>query len=134
MPEDDPNRSDDESVVDQLQQAHTALSDAKGARDAGLSDIVIVNRCYYACFHAAQAILLQRGQSPDSHGGVLSLFGSEVVLPGDATRTQGRFLNRLAELRKQADYGYGSLDVDVDELLTDADGFVEQIGALCRDL
>lgn len=104
MPEDGPDRAIDQSVADQLEQARTALSDARGAREAALSDAVIVNRCYYACFHAAQAVLLQRGHSPDSHGGVLSLFGSEVVLSGDAPRTQGRLLNRLSELRKQADY------------------------------
>ncbi|MFB6360727.1 MAG: HEPN domain-containing protein [Halobacteriales archaeon] len=129
MPEDGTNRS----VADQLQQARTALADARGAREAALSDAVIVNRCYYACFHAAQAVLLRRGHSPDSHGGVLSLFGSAVVLPGDAPRSQGRLLNRLSELRKQADYGYGSLDVDIDELLADVEEFVEQNESLCSD-
>lgn len=64
---------------------------------------------------------------------MLSLFGSEVVLSDDAPRTQGRLLNRLSELRKQADYGYGSLDVDIDDLLADVTEFVEQIGSLCSD-
>jgi uncharacterized protein (UPF0332 family) len=95
-----------EAVDDQLRQAQQALADAEGARNADLSDVVVINRLYYACFHAAQAVLYDRGHNPGSHGGVLSLFGSEVVVVGDAPRENGRFLNRLSELRKQADYGY----------------------------
>ena len=34
------------AVEGQLRQAHQALSDAKGARDAELSDTVVVNRLY----------------------------------------------------------------------------------------
>lgn len=54
----------DAAVEDQLRQAHQALSDADGARDAGLSDAVIINRRYYACFHAAQAALYDRRYDP----------------------------------------------------------------------
>lgn len=108
----------------QLTQARQALDDATGARDAGLSDAVVVNRCYYACFHAAQAVLYDRGHEPESHGAVLSLFGSAVVTEGDAPRKFGRFLNDLSTLRKQADYGYDSPDEDLDDLLTRSEEFV----------
>jgi uncharacterized protein (UPF0332 family) len=79
-----------EAVEDQLRQAEQAFEDAVGAKEADLSDAVIVNRLYYACFHAAQAALYDRGHEPTSHGGVLSLFGSEVAVDGEATREQGR--------------------------------------------
>jgi uncharacterized protein (UPF0332 family) len=101
MPDDDP--PSDAAIEDQLHQARQALSDAEGARDADLSDVVLINRLYYACFHAAQAALYNRGHDPTTHGGVLSLFGSEIVVGGDASREDGRFLNDLAELRNQAD-------------------------------
>lgn len=114
----------DEAAEGQLRQARQALADAEGARDAELSDAVVINRCYYACFHAAQAVLYDRGHDPSSHGGVLSLFGSEVVTEGDAPRDHGRFLNRLSELRRQADYGYGDLDEDVESLLEQTRAFV----------
>ena len=110
---------------EQLQQAQQALDDATGALEADLSDAVIVNRLYYACFHAAQAVLYDRGFEPTSHGAVLSLFGSEVVVDGDASRDQGRFLNDLSTLRKQADYGYEPIDEDVGALLEEARAFVE---------
>jgi len=57
----------DEAVEDQLRQARQALADAEGAREAELSDAVVINRCYYACFHAAQAVLYDRGHDPSSH-------------------------------------------------------------------
>lgn len=128
MPEDDePSR---EHARRQLRQARQALEDASGAREAGLSDAVVVNRLYYACFHAAQAVLYDHGRNPTSHGAVLSLFGSEVVVDGDATREQGRLLNRLSELRKQADYGYAPIEEDVDELLATVREFVTEMEAV----
>lgn len=111
-------------VERQLEGARRAFADGTGAREADLSDAVVVNRCYYACFHAAQAVLYERGHDPGSHGAVLSLFGSEVVTEGDAARSDGRFLNDLSTLRKQADYGYESIDEDVDELLARTEEFV----------
>jgi len=85
---------------------------------------VVVNRLYYACFHAAQAVLYDRGYEPESHGAVLSLFGSEIVVAGDVSRDQGRLLNDLSTLRKQADYGYESIDEDVDALLDQVETLV----------
>lgn len=118
---------DEDAVADQLRQARQALSDATGAYESGLSDAVVVNRLYYACFHAAQAVLYDRDFDPSSHGGVLSLFGSEVVVEGDATREQGRFLNDLSALRKQADYQYGPVDADLENLLAETESFVESM-------
>lgn len=119
------------AVEDQLRQARQALADAEGARDVELSDAVVINRLYYACFHAAQAVLYDRGHDPHSHGGVLSMFGSELVVPGDVARERGRLLNRLSELRKQADYGYGTIDEDVDLLLSKTQRFVSELEDLC---
>lgn len=120
-------------VRDQIRQARQALDDATGAHEADLSDAVIVNRLYYASFHAAQAVLYDRGFEPESHGGVLSLFGSEVVVEDDATREQGRFLNDLSTLRKQADYGYEPIDEDVEALLERTENFVDDMEQLVDD-
>jgi len=117
--------SDPDPVEEQIRQAERAFEDATGAREAGLSDAVVVNRLYYACFHAAQAVLYDRGFEPGSHGAVLSLFGSEVVVQGDVSRDEGRFLNDLSALRKQADYGTEPIDVDIDALIGDTESFVE---------
>ncbi|WP_201741642.1 hypothetical protein [Salinigranum halophilum] len=66
-----------------------------------------------------------------THGGVLSLFGSKIIVGGDASREDGSFLNDLAELRKQAGYGYGTIDEDVDYLLTRTRHFVSKMESLC---
>ena len=53
MPDDAAEAPGPATIEDQLRQARQALSDAEGAYEADLSDAVVVNRCYYACFHAA---------------------------------------------------------------------------------
>ncbi|MFC7138499.1 HEPN domain-containing protein [Halosimplex aquaticum] len=133
MPEDDGPPESSPSVQRELQQAAQALTDAKTGQAAGLSDAAVVNRLYYAAFHAAQAVLYDRGHNPTSHGGVISLFGSEIVVDGEVSREQGRFLNRLSELRKQADYGYEAIAEDIEELLERTEQFVTEMETLCTD-
>ena len=65
-------------------------------------------------FSPLQAVLYDRGFDPASHGGVLSLFGSEIIAVGNASRRDSRFFSRLSELRQQADYGYGEFNKNVD--------------------
>jgi uncharacterized protein (UPF0332 family) len=128
-----PDSGDSDPSVDrELEQAHQALDDATKARDAHLSEAAVINRLYYAAFHAVQAVLYDRGFNPTSHGGVRSLFGSELIVAGEASRSDGRFLSRLAELRQQADYGYDELDVDVDALLSRTQELVSDMEALCE--
>ncbi|AUX08410.1 hypothetical protein AArcSl_0764 [Halalkaliarchaeum desulfuricum] len=59
----------------ELERADQMLSDAETAVDIGISKATVVNRLYYACFHAAQAALYARGQNPQSHGQVQTLLG-----------------------------------------------------------
>jgi uncharacterized protein (UPF0332 family) len=132
-----PESNDTNSTVTikrEIQQAHQALDDAEKARDADISDAAVINRLYYAAFHAVQAVLYDRGFNPTSHGGVLSLFGSEVIAADDAPRKDGRFLNQLSELRQQADYGYEELDEDIDALLSRTQQLVSEMEALCSTL
>jgi uncharacterized protein (UPF0332 family) len=94
-------------------------------------DAAVVNRLYYAAFHAIQAALYDRGFEATSHGGVLSLFGSEIIADGDAPRRDGRFFSQLAELRQQADYGYEEPDENVDALHSRTRQLVADMEALC---
>ena len=127
-----PDNGDMDSPVErEFQQAAQALDDATKARDAGLSDAAVINRLYYAAFHSVQAALYDRGFEPTSHGSVLSLFGSEIIAVGDASRRDGRFLNQLSELRQQADYGYDELDEDVDALHSRTQDLVADLQTLC---
>ena len=121
----------DPSVEREFQQATQALNDATKARDAGLSDAAVINRLYYAAFHAVQAALYDRGFEPTSHGGVRSLFGSEIIAVDDASRRDGRFFSQLSELRQQADYGYDELDKDIGALHSRTRDLVADMRTLC---
>lgn len=127
MPDDGPTPA----VERELEQARQALDDATKARDAELSDAAVINRRYYAAFHSIQAALYDRGFEPTSHGGVLSLFGSEIIAAGDASRQDGRFFSQLSELRQQADYGYDELDADVSALHSRTQQLVSAMDVLC---
>ena len=59
-----------------------------------------------------------------------SLFGSEIIAAGDASREDGRFFSQLSELRQQADYGYDELDEDVDALYSRTQQLVSEMEAL----
>ena len=118
-----------EYVVEEFGEARDALSDAAVLRDGG-TDKAVVNRLYYACSHAAQAVLYAKGFEPESHRGVISLFGQEGVLSGEASEADGRFLNELRDLREQADYDHDPIETDVDELFERTEEFVADMNAL----
>lgn len=90
----------------------------------------VVNRLYYAAFHAAQAVLYKRGIAPSSHGAVRNLFGEHVVMKEAASRNQGRLLTTLGDLRQQTDDGYEPLEADVDALLDRTRAFVNAMAAI----
>lgn len=77
----------------EVEAARNALSDARIILEGGGTDDAVVNRLYYAAFHAAQAALYAIGEAPSSHAGLLSLFGEELVLADEAPPEQGRLLN-----------------------------------------
>ena len=90
----------------------------------------MLNRLYYATFHAAQATLYVRGLTPSSHGQVRQQFGQHVVLEGDASRRQGRLLSTLYDYRQQADYIGYSPAVDISKLVASVDDFLTHAEAL----
>ena len=53
----------------------------------------IASRCYYAAFHAAQAMLLTEGLTADTHQGIVSLFGLHFAKTGKVNPRLGRYLN-----------------------------------------
>ncbi|WP_207591426.1 HEPN domain-containing protein [Halomontanus rarus] len=116
-----------EYATEELEQARNAVSDATVLVDGDATEDAIVNRLYYACFHAANAALYAIGEEPTSHRGTLALFGSELVIDGPATRDDGRFLNRMRDYREQADYGYDSIDVNTDALFQRTTDFVDSM-------
>ncbi|MFH0793169.1 MAG: HEPN domain-containing protein [bacterium] len=63
-----------------------------------------VNRLYYACFYAVNALLLVHGLSSSKHSGVRSLFARNFVKSGQVPKTLGALYMELYEMRNKGDY------------------------------
>lgn len=112
-------------ATEELDRAREAIQDARVLRDGNGTDAGVVNRLYYATFHAAQGALYALGRNPTSHGHVRQQFGQHLVLKGHATRQEGRLLGELYDLRQEADYGAGVPSVEINEVIENVEQFVE---------
>ncbi len=124
------------AVVGRLNQAQTALDDAKFLLDGGRSTQSVVNRAYYAMFYAALALLERIGRVPSKHAGVISLFDTEFVLKGSFSRQLSKDFHKAFELRQVSDYRVlDSVSSEkAGELLQKATRFVEEVkGFLLSD-
>ena len=63
-----------------------------------------VNRLYYACFYAINALLLSKNYSSSKHTGVRSLFNRHFVRTGKIPKELSKLYNALFEYRRQSDY------------------------------
>jgi uncharacterized protein (UPF0332 family) len=129
--------SDDERVGvpeatldEEFERAEQMLADAKKAHEVGISKATVVNRLYYACFHAAQAALYARGFDPQSHGRVQTRLGQELIQPGDVPRELGRFLNDMQTYRRRVDFGSGGVERDAEDLLEKTAAFLDSMGQI----
>jgi uncharacterized protein (UPF0332 family) len=87
-----------------LEQAQTALDDARFLLEGDRSPQSIVNRAYYAMFYAALALLQKIGKVPSKHAGVISLFDTEFVVKGGFRKEFSKDLHKAFELRQVSDY------------------------------
>lgn len=121
---------DEGDVGDAIEEARMLLSDARAARNVGLSENTTVNRLYYACFHAARAVMFDRDIPPKSHDGMKGQLGEELVLPGEISSADGSFYSEMSDYRDQADYTYYPVPADVDALLDRTEEFVDTMEKL----
>jgi hypothetical protein len=63
-----------------------------------------ISRAYYAAYHAARALLYEKGLEPKTHEGVRRMIGLHYVLPGLIPQAEGDALAALALMREAADY------------------------------
>jgi len=112
-----------------LDQAQTALNDAKFLLDGNRSPQSIVNRAYYAMFYAALALLQKIGKVPSKHTGVISLFDTEFVLKGIFNKELSKSFHKAFELRQVSDYKtFKPISKEkAEEVLNNAVYFVEAV-------
>jgi uncharacterized protein (UPF0332 family) len=90
------------------------------------------SRAYYAMFHAATAVLLEKGIERSSHKGVISAFGEIFVKSGLLEKRFHEYLRGAFDARILSDYfpSPSPNDIHADEILANAGEFVKA----CRNL
>lgn len=119
-----------EHATEEMAKSREALSDANVLRMHGGSEKAIANRLYYACYHAAKAVLYSKDLRPKTHAGVVAQFGEHVVKADEATEEDRLFLARSQTRREKADYEYEPLRENVDELFERTEEFVADVEEL----
>ena len=91
-----------------------------------------VNRLYYACFYATQALLLKHHVTATTHAGVKSMLGLHFISKGIISTEYGKTFNTLFEKRHSSDYeAFAYCDKAlVDDLTPLAEAFLGKIKEL----
>lgn len=83
--------------------AQIALAEATALHQMGFCGGA-VSRAYYAAYHAARALLYEKGLEPKTHEGVRRMLGLHCVVTGELTAGTADALAKLAFMREAADY------------------------------
>ncbi len=94
-----------------------------------------VNRLYYACFYATEALLLKNKIEAKSHAGVKSMLGLHFVSKGLIPVSIGKTLSTLYEKRQSGDYDdFIYCDKEMtDELTVQAQTFIDCLAKLVKE-
>jgi hypothetical protein len=128
------DKASQETIRGLLEKARSKLAAAEDwlAQEKYFDEIA--SRCYYAAFHAAQAMLLTEGLTGSTHQGVVSLFGLHFAKTGRVNPRLGRYLNNLKDDRESGDYDvYSGIDRsdaenavrEAREFLTEAERYLQ---------
>ncbi|MDO8684645.1 MAG: HEPN domain-containing protein [Armatimonadota bacterium] len=116
-----------------LESAQETLSEARLLLNSGFLKGT-VNRIYYACFYAVNALLFSEGLSSSKHGGVISLFNRYFIKTGRLPGDMGKLYGKIFEMRQEGDYEETTKfdQHEVEDLLSYAQSFIEQIADWLR--
>lgn len=94
-----------------------------------------VNRLYYACYYATEALLLKHRIEAKSHAGVKAMLGLHFVSKGLVPVSIGKILSTLYEKRQSGDYDdFIYCDKEMTDGLTiQAQTFIDYVGKLVKD-
>ena len=100
----------------ELEKAESILAEQEILRQAGFWS-TMVNRLYYALFHAVSALLISDGHEVGTHKGAAIRFQQYYVKTQLFTVEEGRFYSQLQSMRESADYNC-SYDVSEDDVVS----------------
>ena len=118
-----------------LERAHETIAEVPHLRELGYYNTA-TNRLYYACYYAAIALLTKHHIFANTHAGVKTMLGMHFVSKGLISKESGRAFTNLYESRQRGDYDdfVYSTQEEVDELYPKAQGFIEEVDTLLRNL
>ena len=65
----------------------------------------VINRLYYSCFYAVNALLLKHKIETHSHDGARTQFGLHFIKTGRIDKQHGKLFSKLFDYRQKGDYG-----------------------------
>ncbi len=119
---------------DYLDKARGDLDDARKIAAIPLAKVA-ARSAYYAAFHAAEALIIERtGKVAKTHSGVRTEFARLLKGAPGAERTLLTFLAHAYKYKEIGDYGVGHgvvvTDEEAEETIDAAARFVERVTAL----
>ena len=96
--------TDKQLISRRLAMASEALDDARRLAEGGGSERSILNRAYYAMFHAVLSLANLKGFAPRKHQGAIAFFDKEFVHTGVFAKEMSADLHEAFDLRLEADY------------------------------
>ena len=112
-------------------KSHEALQSARSEQHAGRLEFAI-NRAYYACFYAASAVLLRKGEKFSKHSGVRAAVHRSLVKTGKIDVSLGRFYDLVFQSRQRGDYQelVEFSPEEAEELISQSEVFVDAMKGL----
>lgn len=86
-----------------LEKAEKVFTEAQDIAKLGYWNLT-GNRLYYAVFHMAKTLLLDKGIETRTHAGVIHSVGKNFIATGLLDKSYGKLFSRLYELRQSGDY------------------------------
>ena len=123
------------ALVDyRLERAYSTMKEATVMTEKEFFNAA-VNRLYYACYYATEALLLKHKIEAKSHAGVKAMLGLHFVSKGLVPVSIGKILSTLYEKRQSGDYDdFIYCDKEMtDDLTIQAQTFIDYIGKLVKE-
>jgi uncharacterized protein (UPF0332 family) len=122
------------SIAQKLKRDRNTINEVHNHLQFGYYNTAL-NRIYYACFYAVQALLLSIDPAPKSHKGTRMLFLQHFIKANKLPQEYNGFYTRVFDERQFADY------TDVEEfevesirsLFENAKGFIAYIEKLLEE-
>jgi uncharacterized protein (UPF0332 family) len=88
-----------------------------------------VNRCYYACFYAVDALLFFHDIPAKTHSGAKSQFNLHFIKTAKLPIELGELFSELADLRQESDYStrFEISETDLQFLILSTRKFIDSI-------